>query len=221
MGLHRGMKLALQVGAVVAVMAHLSGCDIVELFTPRPLTNYYARPISTPISTPTEVADSQGMILTAAPIYRLVLDPALANVPSRLMVVQVRVGTIGDAALSVAPADVTLTLPDGEPARILDRARAIEVLHRTMLASAGTTPTSGVSDSTPLMPAEGLAGNLLSDGVFTNGQTLHGLLVVDTGAPLVSLDGASVQVTAYRLSDSAPVVLTYQLASVPPTAEAH
>jgi hypothetical protein len=161
------------------------------------------------------------MILTAAPIYRLVVNPEFANIPSRLMVVQVRVGTIGDAALSVAPRDVTFTLPDGQPARIFDRARAVEVLHRTMAASAATAGMGSVPDSTSVAPADGLADDLLNDGVFVNGQTLQGLLVIDTGAPLTSLDGSSVQITAYRLRDSEPVVVTYQFASVPPTAEAH
>ena len=209
---YRGAKLALQAGALGAVLMHASSCTLPDFLKP-------SSRVPTPSVQPTEQADSQGMILSAVPIYSLVVDPALAGVPSRLMVVQVRVGTIGDAALSVSPEDVALTLPNGEPARIFDRARAVEILHRTMLAS--TSHTSGAPDSAALAPADTLSSNLLEQGVFINGQTLVGYLVVDTGTPLTSLDGSTVRVTAYRLRDSEPVLVTYQFASVPPTAEAH
>jgi hypothetical protein len=207
------------VSIAAAALGHTAGCTLPDFLTGR-------SPSAPPA---TQVVDeSEGLMITALPLYRLIVSPGLADSPSRLLVLQVRMTTSGDAALMVTPADLALTLPGGQPARIFDRARAIELLHRTTLGAAdfsylsanGAHQPGGVPIEMQSGMTDQIASNLLSDGIFISGQTLQGFVVVDTGAPLMSLAGASLEVTAHRLRDRVPVRTVYQLTAAPTPTEA-
>ncbi len=184
-------------------------------------------PASRPPSAPAPpLAAGAELSVTARPAYRLAISPGGADAPSRLLVLQVRLATSDDTALSVAPEDIALTLPNGEPGRVFDQARAVEVLHRTILADADLSylqrgsahPPGGLDDGTRSGLVDIILGNLLSAQAFAGGQGAQGFVVVDTQVPLTSLDGASLQVVAYRLRDAAPVTAPYQFTSAPAAA---
>lgn len=174
-----------------------------------------------PGTPPTVAAASSDLTVNALPVYRLIADPALADLPSRLLVLQVRLSASGGAALSVAPDDVALTLPNGAPARVFDRARAVELLRRTMLADAnrsylqrtGNHPPGGLDAFARARLSDLVTNNLLTNGAVAGDQTIEEFVVVDTGTPLASLDGAALHVVAYRLRDAAPQAATYQFAA--------
>jgi len=204
------------VGGIVvgAILLQTPGCTLPEWLSHRPPTS----------GAPAAVQDSTGgLTVTALPVYRLVTSAALADLPSRLLVIQVRLSTIDDAALSVTPDDVGLALPNGDHAHVFDRARAVEILHRAFLADAdfaylqhnGGTPPVGLSMYVQAPLTDAVVNNLLTEGVLTSEQPLQGYIVVDTGAPMASLDGASLEVSARRLGDSTAVRGTYQFPAQP------
>jgi hypothetical protein len=167
-------------------------------------------------------ATAEDFNVVAVPVYRLVTSPAVLDSPSRLMVVQLRIVSTGEHSYTVAPGDLTVALPDGTHARIFDRARANELLHRTLLAEAdmayllrpGHVP-GGVGTFSAGALAEMVERNLLADGVFSPGQPLQGYVVIDTGQAMMSLDGASFEVIARRVGDDAPARYAYQVATAP------
>lgn len=197
---------------LAALLASAAGCDFLR----------GRRATPTPLPTPVAVIPG-GLVVTALPVYRLVANPLLLDAPSRLLVLQVRVGTILDRPLSVTPDDIVLVLANGQRGRVFDRGRALELLHRTTLAEADLAylqhPESYVSGGLPDSAREGLAemlmSNLFSEGAFTNEYPAQGYVVVDTSIPLASLQGTALEVIAYRLSDSAPAQGTYQFAAAP------
>jgi hypothetical protein len=183
-----------------------------------------------PIPQPVVMVDTpSGLTLGAVPAYRLAASPSQADYPSRLLVLNIRLGTTLEGALNVGPENIALLLPNGEQGRVFDRARAIELLHRGTLADVslayvkqdGGYPPGGLSDDVRLQLTDTVASRLFADSVFIAGQTLEGFIVVDTGVPFASLNGGSLQVTAYRLRDATPAQAVYPFAAVPAaTAEA-
>jgi hypothetical protein len=204
--------------ALGLLLADAAGCRMLPDALWRPPT-----PPSAP--TPLPAASASGLSVTALPVYRLIAMPALADAPSRLLVVQVRLRSTIDGALSIGPDDLALSLPNGVPARVFDRPRAVEILRRTMLADGdvsylqrgGDHPPGGLDTSAQARLSDLVLGSLLTDEAFAGGQDVLGFVVVDTGVPLASLDGAQLQVVAYRLRDAAPVAAAYQF-TPPPTA---
>jgi len=161
-------------------------------------------------------------IVSALPVYRLVVNQALLDLPSRLLVFQLRLSGSQVGVLSVTGDNVQLVLPNGEPGRVFDRGRATELLHRATLADADLAyvrrgaPPGGFDEVRRQQMAESIATNLLSDGVFTSDQPMQGYVVVDTLTPLASLDGVVFQVTAYRLSDGAAAHGAYRYGPAAP-----
>lgn len=182
-----------------------------------------------PGSTATATQDGAGgapITVTALPVFRLVTSPVLVDSPSRLVVIQVRLSTGDDGAFHFAPDGLVLTLPDGGRARVFDRERALILLRRTSLAEANLAylqrpdhQPGGVSPYVGPQLTEMVGSSLLGEGVFGAGQVLQGYLIVDTGQPFMSLDGAAIEVVAHRLSDSAPTRDTYQFATAPAVSE--
>ncbi len=207
--------------ALGAVLTSAAGCALPDFFSRTP---------PTPIAQMTEEANpSADLTVTALPVYRLVTSPALADAPSRLLVIQVRLSSAGGGALSVTPENVALVLPNGERGRVFDRGRAMELVRRSTLADAdlsylrrdGDHLPGGLSEEARSPLSDMVVSNLLTEGAFTSEQAMQGFVVVDTGVPLVSLDGASIEAVAYRLRDAAPARGAYQFAVPPATAEAH
>ena len=208
--------------ALLAFLAALWSCsmfpDVREAWSPP------SRLPSAPAPPPP--AAGAELSVTARPAYRLAISPGGADAPSRLLVLQVRLATSDDSALSVAPEDIVLTLPNGEPGRVFDQARAVEVLHRAILADADLSylqsgsahPPGGIDDGTRSGLVDIILGNLLSAQAFAGGQGAQGFVVVDTQVPLTSLAGASLQVVAYRLRDTSPVTAPYQFNAAPAAA---
>jgi hypothetical protein len=167
-------------------------------------------------------ATAEDFSVVAVPVYRLVTSPAVLDSPSRLLVVQLRIVSTGEHSYTVAPGDLTVALPDGTHARIFDRARADELLRRTLLAEAdmsyllrpGHVP-GGVGTFSAGALAEMIERNLLAEGTFSPGQPLQGYVVIDTGQAMMSLDGASFEVIARRVGDDAPARYAYQVATAP------
>ncbi|MEO8601272.1 MAG: hypothetical protein ABI629_01715 [bacterium] len=164
----------------------------------------------------------------ALPIYRLVTNEALIDTPSRLLVLQVRLEAASDAGYSFAAQDLVIVLPDGTKARIFDRARAFELLRRTTIAEAdfgylqrpGYVP-GGIAPYSRQPLVDMVGSRLLSDGIFDAANPLQGYVIVDTGAARTTLDGATVEVVAHRMTDSAPTRVAYQLVTAPqPATEA-
>lgn len=177
---------------------------------------------------PTPTAEGVIYGISALPVYRLIASPAVADVPSRLVILYVRLAGLHDTAMQFSRQDLKVTLPDGSQARIFDQPRAVELVRRTTLGEADLGYVSTVGDHPPggihayVQPqiADWVLANLLSDGVFGAGQVLQGYLVVDTGVAYPRLDGGTVEVTAYRLSDAAPERYAYQFPSAPPAVPA-
>jgi len=199
--------------ALGAVLMHNTGCT---------LPGWLSRSTPTPSGQTTPADGASGLTVTALPVYRLVTSPALADSPSRLFVIQVRLAT-SDLALSVTPDDLTLVLPNGQSGRIFDRARSLELLRRTTLADAdlsyllrnGGHAPGGLNEYARAPLRDMVAGNLLTEGAFTADQPMEGFAVVDTGVTLLSLDGASLEVVAHRLRDAQPARAAYQFTSTP------
>lgn len=199
------------IGAVLLLSCG-TGCNM--QFRPR---GY--RPTPLPAATPLPVAAGE-LAVSARPAYRLVTSPILADAPSRLLVLQVRVNSGDDRALTLAADDLAIILPTGEQRRVFDRGRALELLRRTTLAEADFSYTRqegyvpGGVDAAVLPELNALVvSQLLNEGAFTGGYVVQGYVVVDTGVALASLDGSSFHAVAYRLSDSVPAQGTYQFGS--------
>lgn len=168
-----------------------------------------------------------GLSLVALPVYRLVAVPVLLDSPSRLLAIEMRLSAGEGRALSVNAGDIALVLPNGENAQVFDRARAIELLRRTQLADAdfsylngdGPHPPGGLSEQTRPYLAGQVADSLLGDTAYGSSGVVQGFIVVDTGTPRFTLDGASLEVVAYRIGDAAPARAAYTFAPAPaPTA---
>lgn len=180
-------------------------------------------PRSQPAASPMgPVAAATDFTVVAVPAYRLVTGPSALDAPSRLLAVRVHIESTGQSSYVFAPGDLTIALPDGTHARIFDRARADELLRRTLLAEADMSyllRPGHLPGGTGTYSSEALAAmvetNLLSDGIFGPGQPLQGYVVIDTGHALMSLDGASFEVIARRQGDDIPARYAYQLATAP------
>jgi hypothetical protein len=165
------------------------------------------------------------LAMKALPAYRLVASWTQADAPSRLQVIQVQLWSTDDGALSLRPEDLVLVLPTGEQRRVFDRDRALELLNRTKLArgdlsylqGTGYVPT-GLDEYGRQHLTATVMRNLLAEGLVNNVYSVQGYVVVDTGNPLASLDGASLVGVARRLSDSAAAGGTYQFAATAPAA---
>lgn len=183
-----------------------------------------------PVPEPVVIADTtSGLSVGAVPAYRLAAGPWLADFPSRLLVLNIKVATNTEGVLTIAPEDFTLQLPNGQQGRVFDRARAVESLHRGTLADAnlaylaqsGSHPYGGLSEEARAQLNDRVSGQLFTAMAFMSGQAIEGFIVVDTGVPFASLNGGSLQVVAYRLRDATPVTTLYPFAAPPPaTAEA-
>ena len=199
------------IGAVLMLSCG-TGCNM--QFRPR---GY--RPTPLPAATPVPVAAGE-LAISARPAYRLVTTPILADAPSRLLVLQVRVNSGDDRALTLSADDLAIILPTGEQRRVFDRGRALELLRRTTLAEADLSYTrhegylpGGVDAAVQPELNALVVSQLLNEGAFTGGYVVQGYVVVDTGVALVSLDGSSFHAVAYRLSDGVPAQGTYQFGS--------
>ena len=189
----------------VAVLVFMAGCEFLRGKRPPPT--------APPSGPPAEAGE---LSVSALPVYRLIVTPMLIDAPSRLLVLQVRFASSADRAMSLSPEDAVLILPSGERGRVFDRGRALELLRRTTLADADLgymqRPDSyrpgGLDPSAQLN--ETVMANLLIDGVYAGGQSVQGYVVVDTATPLASLQGTTLELYAYRLSDSQPARGSYQ-----------
>lgn len=179
---------------------------------------------TTPVATGAEPA---AFGTHALPIYRLVANPLYIDTPSRLLVLQVRLESPDGTAYTFTPRELAVVLPDGSRARIFDRPRAFELLRRTIIAEADFAylqrpdhPPGGIAPGSRAAIADLVASRLLADGLFDASQPLQGYVIVDVGAARTSLDGATVEVTATRMTDATPVRAAYRLAGTSATSEA-
>jgi len=163
----------------------------------------------------------------ALPIYRLVATPMLIDLPSQLLILQVRLESPDGTSYAFTPRELAIILPDGTHARVFDRPRAFELLRRTTIADADFGyllrdghPPGGIAPYSRAAIADMVAGRLLADGLFGSGQALQGYVVVDVGAARTSLEGAVVEVVATRLTDSVPSRATYRLSAPAPSSGA-
>jgi hypothetical protein len=139
------------------------------------------------------------VFVTAAPSYRLLVDGAAADAPSRLLVLYTRVEARSGASVPFALANLRLRLGNGQFARIFDPERAAVLVRRTRLGAANLSylHTSGERQVPGGLPPWGqealrkqLLEHLLAGGTVRPDEPLRGYLVVDTLEPLASLDGA-------------------------------
>jgi hypothetical protein len=204
----------------VAVLVCIAGCEF--------LRGRRGPPTAPPPGPPVEAG---GLSVSALPVYRLIANPMLIDAPSRLLVLHVRFSTNLDRAMSFTPEDTALALVGGERARVFDRGRAMELVRRTTLANADlgyvqnrhSYQPGGLDPSTLSALNELIMTNLLAEGAFTSGPEVQGYVVIDTGTPVVSLEGATLDLWAFRLSDSQPAHGRYQfpgIAAASPVAEA-
>ena len=210
---HRGTVTLVSILALAGIAATGSGCPLRDLLRPR-----------TPTPIPTPVPASGPVQITALPVYRLVVSDVLADVPSRLIAVYVRVYAKDDTQVNVSANDISLTLLSGEPGRVFDDPRAVELLHRTTLGDADLsylqqyshTP-GGLGEYTHSELTATVLSRLFSDTVLSSSNSpVEGYVIVDTVQPVASLAGASMAITARRVDDGAPLQATYQI--VPPQA---
>ena len=160
--------------------------------------------------------------LVALPTYRLVASQGLLDSPSRLLAVQVRLEGTGSASYAFTPDDLTIALPDGTQARIFDHPRATLLLQRALVADADMSyllrpehQPGGFGTFSAEALSSMVQQHLLGPGTFGPGQPLQGYVVIDTGQPMMTLDGAAFAVVAHRIGDDLPARYAYQLATVP------
>jgi len=213
--MRRGMTWRLGILAAIALVL-TSGLGATGCF----------RRVRRPAATSAAAAPSD-FTAHALPIYRLVTSEVLIDSPSRLLVLQVRLESLGPTTYAFAPQDLRIALPDGSQARVFDRPRAIELLRRTAIADADFNyllrddhVPGGIAPYSRQPIADLVGSRLLAEGVFGAGQALQGYAVIDIGSARMSLDGTVVEVTAHRLTDSVPSRSTYQLATSPAASEA-
>jgi hypothetical protein len=199
---------------LVTTFAGMTGCALRRWWGSEPAT-----PEQTTLST-TEMTSL--VAVTAFPAYRLVLDPAQIDQPSRLLVLRTRIEALDEnSTLHFSPRGVRIILPDGTSGNVFDRARGIEILKRTDLAEGDLSyteegnarPHGGLAQWTKPLLRDDLSKGLLEESDFDKAQPLTGYLVVDTIRPLSSLDGVVLEVTAIRLGDAEPVRQTFQFAA--------
>jgi hypothetical protein len=180
---------------------------------------------SPPLTTaPPTAATAVDFTATVTPVFRLVAGPALIDLPSRVLVVRLTLAASSQAAYyAFTPSDLSIVLPDGTRARILDPPRAEELLRRTTIAEADLSYLNqadhvpgGLSDDVRDSFLFMVRGQLLAAGTFGPGQPLEGYLVVDTERPVMTLDGAAVEVVAQRFGDEAPARFATQVAGALP-----
>lgn len=169
--------------------------------------------------TPTPVPT---LVVTAAASYRLQLPGNSANAPSRLLVVQASVEPSEATTIAVDYREFRLTLPDGSVAQIFDPERASTLVRRTLLAGPpvqggfaavpGQTTPGAVPTPLRRRLEQDVLANVFDSGEASAGQGLHGYLVLDTGRPFASLDGAVLEVIAHRGGDSATIQGSYRFA---------
>ncbi len=198
-------------GLVVVGLA-ASGCSLPP----------WGRPAPEPVPA-VAVAEAPPVVTVSALLsYRLIINPALADAPSRLLVLHTRIEALDEGSFRFDPAGAQIQLPDGTIGRAFDQARALELLQRTDLGlgdlaylerGGGGLPRGGLN--APLKPVltNLVRKELLGRTDFSREQPLQGYLVVDIGRPLASLQGVVLEVEAVRLSDAAPVRDRYEFAS--------
>lgn len=144
------------------------------------------------------------VFVTAAPSYRLLVDAAAADSPSRLIVLYTRIEARSQASVPFALSNLRLRLGNGEFARIFDPERAAVLVRRTRLGAADLSylHTNGEPHVPGGLPPWGqeslkkqLLERLLAAGIVRPGEPMQGYLVVDTLEPLVALDGAVLEAT--------------------------
>lgn len=162
------------------------------------------------------------VIISARPAYRLIVDPTLADVASRLVVLHARIETLGADRLRISPTSIDLTLADGTVTHAFDQTRALALLERTQVAvwnleytydDQHRYPPGGLKEPTRRRVKEGIADRVLGDVDVTRDQPVEGFLIIDTHTPLTSLAGTTLGVSASRLSDATPVRDTFQFAA--------
>jgi hypothetical protein len=144
------------------------------------------------------------VFVTAVPSYRLLVNTTSADAPSRLIVLYTRIEARSDASVPFALSSLRLRLGNGQVARIFDPDRAAVLVRRTRLGAPDLSylHTSGGRHLPGGLPSWGqealrtqLLEHLLTGGTLRPGEAMQGYLVVDTLEPLVSLDGAVLEVT--------------------------
>ncbi len=174
-------------------------------------------------TSPTATATASDFTATVTPVFRLVASPALVDLPSRVLVIRLTLtATSQSTYYAFTTSDLSIVLPDNTRVRVLDPPRAEVLLRRTTIADAdmsylsqdGHVPgglSSDVRDSLLFT----VRSHLLANGTFGPGQPLEGYLVIDTERPVMSLDGAAVEVVAQRFGDETPARFATQIAGAP------
>ncbi len=154
--------------------------------------------------------------MNALPVYRLITAEMLADMPSRLIVLYVRMRSNDDESASVRLDDLKLLLPSGEEGRVFDRPRAAELVRRTTLADVSFSYLQdpqhlpgGLSAFDQAQRSRLVLSSLFDNAMLSRSTPLEGYVVVDTQQPLPSLTDASIGITVHRLSDAAPLRADY------------
>lgn len=185
-----------------------------------PWGRHSPEPVAPPVAA---VAAVEPVVTVSALLsYRLIINPVLADTPSRLLVLHARIEAVDEGLFRFDPAGAQIHLPDGTVGRAFDQPRAFELLQRTdlglgdlaYLERAGRDrPPGGVHAHLKPVLTDAVRKGLIGRSDFSRAQPLQGYLVVDVGRPLASLDGVVLEVEATRLADSAPVRDRYEFAS--------
>lgn len=150
----------------------------------------------------------------AQPIFRLVVPPNRTDLPTRLVVLFVRVDNIHHLPVTIGPERIRLELPDGSRRHALDAPRAVAILQRTVLA----VPEIDGLDRGGDMPDGGLRlpehrywhGRVLAELFPARdlgpGESAEGFVVVDTGRRFWSLRDSAIEAFADspRQADAVP-----------------
>ena len=196
----RSFCRATAVGVCIALLSLAAGCP---LSTPPPVP---------PSPTAAAWLPPPPLNVAASPIFRLVIPPNRANLPSRLVVLLVRVDNVDDQQREIRPERILLELPDGSRRFALDHPRALELLRRSILAppevadaayypSAGGLPIANQSYWHGRVRAE-----LFPDRLLAPEESAEGYVIVDTGRRFWSLRDAAIEAFA-EPPQSEPAVL--------------
>ncbi len=182
--------------ATLAILASLSlfasGCP------------QFGRVSPTPAPTPVATAPAPRIHARVNPVFRLVIPPRPLDEPTRLVALFVRIENIDQQPLLIRPDLLRLQLPDGSTRHALDKARASEIMSRSVLARYNlaylandpSAPPGGLSLRQLSYWTDRVHSDLLADVRLEPRETVEGFVVLDTGHRLRSLQDTAVEAFA-------------------------
>lgn len=196
----RAIRPIVSIGLWAAAALWISGCP-------------QTAPVVIPAApTPPAEVSPPRIVMSANPMFRLVIPPRSFDAPARLVAIFVRIQNIHDQPLAVRPERIVLELPDGSRRSVLDLPRALEIVQRTTPARAELLylerdrglPPGGLTYLQQEYWRGRLRSELLRDSLIAPGEIVEGIVVVDTGRRFASLQDTVIEAITEPAAENPP-----------------